>query len=493
MRLFFTRPDSEIVAAPAPLGMMSLSAYLRKYRGKDDFILYDARVRYTSNDRLVKIIKEYKPDILCITSFSLEAETSHDLAARVKAALPGCKIFIGGPYPTSDPQTVIQDQNFDIAFIGEGERSLLAVLNTIEKGEPLEAIKGIAFRQNGRIINTGYPEMIEDLDEVPIPAWDLIDLEYCFSRKGKRSMMNKLQRRNRAVSVFTTRGCPYQCTYCHNVFGKKLRKHSVDFVLEELKLLQQNYGVQEIEFLDDIFNMDMERAAAIFDRMEMEGLRFDITFPNGLRSERLNEELLRKFKRGGVYWITVAIESGSPRIQKEIKKNVDLKKAQENIALISKMGINCNGFFMMGFLNETEEDIRKTIDFAVRSRLVIASFFILTPFPNTAIYNQALEQGVDMTARFSDYHDISVNLSKVPTKRLWQLKKMAYRKFYFSPKRIYLILRANPFRVGLLEGILYLFKMVFTGRELRRKRNQGIEPIPETAALSVECVENKSP
>lgn len=484
MRIFFTRPDSEIVAAPAPLGAMSLAAYIRKHRTGDELGLFDARIHYTGNQELTSIVKDFNPDILCITAFSLEAEVTHDLAARIKGVLPDCKIFLGGPYPTSDPDQAIADANIDMVFIGEGEVSFLSVLNALDNAGSFEDIEGIAFRKNGEVVNNGFPELIDDLDEIPVPAWDLVDLDFIYSRKGKRAMMNKLQRSNKAVSVFTTRGCPYQCTYCHNVFGKKLRKRSAGHVIEELKLLQEKYGVRELEFLDDIFNMDMDRAHQIFDKMADERLHFDITFPNGLRSERLDEPLLRKFKKGGVYWITVAIESGSPRIQKLIKKNVNLVKAQNNIDLIYKVGINCNGFFMMGFLDETEEEIRETIDFAAKSKLAIASFFILTPFPNTEIYNQALEAGKDMTARYSDYHDISVNLSTVSNKRLWQLNKMAYRKFYFSPKRVFLILKANPFRVGLLEGILYLFRMVLTGRELRKKKDFPYEPIPETAVLA---------
>ncbi|RJP80625.1 MAG: radical SAM protein [Candidatus Zixiibacteriota bacterium] len=483
MRLFFTRPDSPITAAPVPLGMMSLAAYLRQHRHGDEYRFYDARVRLTPNEQLVPLIAEYRPDLVCITAFSLEADLAHDLARRVKQALPGCRVFLGGPYATSDPLVAIQDENIDMVFIGEGETTLLAVLNALEAGQPLDGIKGIAFRRDGQPVSNGYPDMIDDLDALPPPAWDLLDFEPYFSRRGKRPMMNKLQRSPRGVSLFTTRGCPYRCSYCHNVFGKKLRKRSVENVIAELKLLHDTYGVRELEFLDDIFNLDMERAAAIFDGMARENLHFHITFPNGLRAEYLTDELLRKFKDGGVYWITVAIESGSPRIQKAIHKNVDLIKAQANIDRISRLGINCNGFFMMGFLDETEEEIRQTINFAVQSRLVIASFFILTPFPNTEIYNEAVAAGHDMTARYSDYHDVAVNLSKVPTKRLWQLKKMAYRKFYLSPKRIYLIIRANPFRVGLLEGIFYLFKMVFTGRELKKSSGSSeTSPVTGTAA-----------
>ena len=281
-------------------------------------------------------------------------------------------------------------------------------------------------------------------------------------------MMNMLPWSNRAVSVFSTRGCPYSCTYCHNVFGKKLRKHSTEHVIEELKWLRKNYGVEEVEFLDDIFNMDMERTNEIFDRMAEDDLHFHITFPNGIRAERLDEPLLRKFKKGGVYWITVAIESGSPRIQKEIKKNIDLEKAMANIDLISRVGINSHAFFMMGFPGETEEDLLQTIDFAVRSKLVIASFYFLTPFPNTEIYNQALANGHNMNVSYSDYSSISVNLTKVSRERLRQLNRMAYRKFYFSIKRIILNMKANPFRRGLIEDLVHLLKTAVFGLGLRK-------------------------
>jgi radical SAM superfamily enzyme YgiQ (UPF0313 family) len=134
-------------------------------------------------------------------------------------------------------------------------------------------------------------------------------------------------------------------------------------------------------------------------------------------------------------------------------------------------------------MDETEEEILQTINFAVQSRLVIASFFILTPFPNTEIYNMALEAGYDMHAHYSDYHNIAVNLTKVPSQRLWQLKRLANRKFYFSFKRIYLILRANPFRVGLWDGVWYLLKMAFSGREFKKNASSSELQVPKGAAL----------
>ncbi|MBL7190052.1 B12-binding domain-containing radical SAM protein [bacterium] len=469
MRIFLTRPDSDIPAAPPPLGAMCLAAYIRQFRD-DEIKIYDARARMASPEEAAEEAKNFDPDVVGISSFSMERDVSFALAKAVKKVKPSVKVFIGGPFPSSDPEGALSEAAIDAAFIAEGEQSFLHALNSLESSGEIEPADGIALRKNGGVIVKGKPGLIEDLDSLPVPAWDLAGLDYYFHKPKKRPMMNRLPRHRHGASVFTTRGCPYGCSYCHNIFGKITRKRSPEKVIEELRILYHDYGVRELEFLDDIFNVDMKRAGRIFDLMETERLKFNITFPNGLRAELMNDELLDKFRRNGVYWITFAIESGSPRIQKEIKKNVNLPKAKANIELAAKKGINVNGFFMMGFLNETDEDIMQTIEFAASTRLIIASFFILTPFPNTEIYDQAAAAGHNMLANYSDYHDLSVNLSKVSNERLWQLKRLAYKKFYLNFKRVWYILKANPFKIGLFDGIWMLIKMVVWGKEILKRK-----------------------
>ena len=470
MRIFLTRPDSDIPAAPTPLGALSLAAYLRQHR-RDEIKILDARSLMLPPDKVAKEARNFKADIVGVSSFSMEAPQSFALARAVKDVLPGAKVLLGGPFPTSDPEGALKEPAVDAVFIGEGEKSFLQFIEIYDKTGEIQPLEGVAVRENGKIAGLHRHGFIDDLDQLPYLAWDLIDLEYYFYKPKKRPLMNRLPKNRRGVSIFTSRGCPYGCTYCHNVFGKKTRFRSPRKVVEELKMLYHDYGVRELEFLDDIFNIDIKRSKEIFDLMHREEIKFHITFPNGLRAELFDEELVDKFKRGGVYWVTFAIESGAPRIQKEIRKNLNLEKARRNIELVSRRNINVNGFFMMGFLHETEEDIRRTIDFAVSTRLIIASFFILTPFPNTEIYDQALAAGFNMSGDFYDYHNISVNISNVPTKRLWQLKRLAYRRFYFSPKRIGLILRANPFKIGLLDGIWMLIRMAVFGREILKKKS----------------------
>lgn len=469
MKIFLTRPDSDIPAAPPPLGAMSLAAYIREFRS-DEIKIYDARARRASPDEVGEEALKFDADVIGISAFSMEKDVSFALARAAKKVKPSAKVLIGGPFPSSDPEGALSEPAIDAAFIAEGEQSFLSALNSLEQYGEVKPAQGIALKREGKVTGHEYAGFIEDIDSLPIPAWDLVELEYYFEKPLKRPMMNRLPRHRRGASVFTTRGCPFRCTYCHSLFGKKTRKRSCDKVLEELKLLYYEFGVRELEFLDDIFNVDMKRAKKMFDMIEEEGLKFNITFPNGLRAEMLDDELLEKFKRNGVYWITFAIESGSPRIQKEIQKNINLPKAKANIKLAAKKGINVNGFFMMGFLAETEEDIMQTIKFAASSRLIIASFFILTPFPNTKIYEQALAAGYNMKANYSDYHEVAVNLSGVPDNKLWRLKRLAYKKFYLNPKRVWYIIKANPFKIGLFDGIWMLIKMVVWGREILKRK-----------------------
>lgn len=470
MKIFFTRPDSDIPAAPPPLGAMCLAAYIRQYRN-DEMKIFDARSYMASPEETASAAKLFGADVVCISSFSMEAPQAFAVARAVKSILPKAVVLMGGPFPSSDPVGALKEPAIDAVVQGEGEQPLLSILNSLDAAGEILPGQGVVIRKNGSYEGVGNPGLIDDLETLPIPAWDLVDMENYHNKPKKRPLMNRLPKSKKGASVFTTRGCPYGCTYCHNIFGKKTRKRNSLQVIEELKLLYHKYGVRELEILDDIFNYDIKRAKDIFDMIRDEGLKFHITFPNGLRAELMDEELVDKFRKNGVYWMTFAIESGSPRIQKEIRKNLNLEKARRNIELAASRGINVNGFFMMGFLNETEEDIKKTIDFAVSSRLIIASFFILTPFTGTEIYHQAELQGHFMQGEFYDYHNVSINISKVPTKRLWELKRLAYRRFYFSPKRVWYIMKANPFSVGLLDGIWMLMKMAFTGREILKKKS----------------------
>jgi radical SAM superfamily enzyme YgiQ (UPF0313 family) len=451
---------------------MYLASYLRKARpGRDEVHVLDARSELTPETGVADTIERVRPDLVGITSFTMEGETAHRYAALAKAHAPGCVVVVGGPYGTSDSTTILKDANVDFTARGEGELMLVQMLDYLEAsttsaGNGGSRIpSGISYRQDGRVVEGAFPELIQNIDEIPYPAWDLIDLEKYFGFGKIRRAANMMQTKKRGISIFSTRGCPYRCTYCHNVFGKKLRKRSVVNVLGEIGWLVERFGIQEIEFIDDVFNLDRERAKAICDGIIRTGWKLMLSFPNGLRADQMDEELVDKMRRAGTYRINYAIESGSPRVQKMIRKNLNLPRAQEIIEYTTRRGISTGGFFMLGFRDETEEEVWNTIRFALESKLHTANFYILTPFPNTPMYEEAMAAGFAMQAINSDYSAVSTNLSKMSNADLERLRKMAFRRFYFNPKRIWSIIRSTPSLWVLFRNFLSTVRISFAGRD----------------------------
>lgn len=443
---------------PPPLGLLYLAAQLRRL-GDHEARIIDGRLLRIGSDELIERVAEFDPDVIAITSLTLEGPEAHRIAAASKERWPDRPVILGGPYTTSDPEKSTSDPKVDFCFFGEAELSFTRWVEAMVDGSDFSPVPGIAYRQNGTVRRTPHSGFIEDLDNIPFPAWDLIDFDEYFRKKFMYTpTMSQVPMHKRVVPMVTSRGCPYRCTYCHNIFGKKIRKRSVENVIEELQLLRDRYDIQEIEFIDDIFNLDIPRAKAIFQKIADNNLGLSFSFPNGLRSDSFDEELLDIMKRAGVYRLVFAIESGSKRIQKEVRKNLNLEKAQANIELAQKKGFYLGGFFILGFPTETEKEVWETINFALESRLHTANIFILTPFPGTDVWQQALEAGLQVDGDFRNYYQVSLNLSNVPSERLDELRRLALAKFYLNPIRlIRLALKTPKFFQKSLEFAVILF------------------------------------
>lgn len=461
MKILLIRPHSFIPSAAPPLGLLYLTSYIEKFSAHDVKIC-DARYHEYNYDAIEEIIREEKPDLVGLTALSVEAEETHEIAARSKRAVPDAVYVVGGPYVTSDYTQVMTDPNVDFAVIGEGERSFLQLINALQNGEAYHHIREIAYRQDGKVVKTDTLEYIENLDELPYPAWDAIDLELYFKhrKRGKRTSSNQHQMKKRVLPIQTSRGCPFHCNYCHNLFGKRLRYRSIENVIGELRLMHDKYRVEEIEMMDDTFNVDLNRAKAIFRRIIEEKFDFKISFTNGLRADRFDDELLDLFKKAGVYRIVVAIESANPRIQKSIRKNVNLEKARENIIKAARRNFSVGAFFMIGFKDETEEEVQNTINWAINTPLHTATFSIMTPFPNTDIWHELRAEGHNLSADYKHFSKVSLNVSKVPSERLEKLRQLGYKKFYLNPKRILSIMRTTPWRDRFFEKLIILFGII---------------------------------
>jgi radical SAM superfamily enzyme YgiQ (UPF0313 family) len=419
--------------------------------------ILDMKVEDWTPETCVEELVKLKPDVVGLSAMTYEAGCMHAVAKLVRAQLPHVKIVCGGPHPSVAADDVMKDENVDLVVRGEGEFIFADVLDGIaDERTDWAGCEGVTWRNAaGEIVAEPDRAPPKDLDEMPFPAWDLVGhVKYHTVPRGGVIYAHK-----EFATMFSSRACPWRCTYCHNSYGKTFRERSAEHVLAEIDYLVKEHGVRELVFMDDIFNFRPERAKKIAQGLIDRDYKLALTFPNGFRGDILDEELVVLLKRAGMYRCMVAVESAVPRIQKVMKKNLRIEKVRDIVDFIARQGIMVHGAFMLGFPSETEEEMERTIDWAASSAFHTAAFFRVIPFKGTELFGQVQHAGYDLPSDWSAYepYQTDINLSEVPERRILKLRKRAYRRFYFSPKRLARIFKLIPQKSHMLPYLALLF------------------------------------
>ncbi len=466
--LIKARIDDHRGEASAPAqGTMTLGAMAREcgwdVRCIDTYLLDDADAAIRAG------LAEFPADVVGLSALTAENRSMHHFAHVVRDAHPDAIILAGGAHASAEPESTAENSSVDAAVIGEGELTLRDILGRIDAGEDWKTVDGLAFRDaNGVVRRTAPRASLEDLDQLPPPAWDLTDIDAYATRRGM-SMAGV----RRYMAITTSRGCPYRCSYCHDIQGKRFRSHSPAYVLRMMDDLRENHGVYDFDITDDIFNFDAPRMLEICDGMIERGdVRF--TCPNGIRVDRMTVDQAERMADAGCQYVAIAIETATPRLQKQIRKHLRFDKVLPVIETFTRRKVFTSGFFMLGFPTETEEELRATIDFATTSKLHAAHFFVVTPFGGTEMHEQVVgvmgEEATELTGSgmfFRPKH----NLSAIPDRRFYQLRASAYLRFYLNPKRVARVIDAHPRRNNLVQ---YFTTMVLRD-VLRVEPGQALE------------------
>ncbi len=447
LRLFLANVARRSTTYPLttpPMGILSLAAYLRTKFPLEIKLVNQKVENYTTHELASQAI-QFKPDIVGFGVMTTAAHQMPELTRLVRQARPNALIVLGGPHISAFEEKVLEQVDADVAVMGEGELSLEEVIKAHLDGGDFSTIPGLIWRnKDGAVIrNPGQMPLIDDLDILPMPAYDLIDL----TKYWRLQSMPPVARR-RYVSLVSSRGCPYQCMWCHKIFGKRFRGHSAERIVDEIEYFTKRYGIDDVEFLDDIFNMDRQRVVDVAEEVHRREIKLRLALPNAVRTDILTEDVVDALKSMNLYWCSFALETGSPRLQEYTGKRLNIPKFLAGVELCAKKGIFTNGFAMLGFPSESQQEMQLTIDTMANSRLHTASFFTVTPFPNTKLYQVVKERFPERLEKVN-YGDTNfamarVNLSDVPDDVLFASQRRANRQFFLNPSRIFRIIRDYP-------------------------------------------------
>lgn len=442
-----------------PLGIFYLAAYVR-LQGYDVSVI-DAEADNLSARKITEMIEALNFNVLGISSTTVAFHRSLELAETAKKRFPDMPIIIGGPHVSSQPCHPLEFLAFDFGVRNEGELTLVELLNALERDRDFEQIPGLIFRYENRIQVNPQRPYIRKIDTIPFPAYDLIsDLK---KYTPPPSNFKKMP----VANIITSRGCPYQCTFCdNNTFGRKTRLRSADNIAAEIEMLCRRYGVREIAFVDDTFTVNKKRIYQLFHEIQRKKLYFPWTCM--ARIDTVDADLLTFMRNNGCWHISFGIESGSQKILHLIKKKIDLEQTENVIEICHKLGILTKGFFMMGHPAETNETLDQTIDFAVKLKLDDIVVTINTPMPGSEQFKDAEKYGsIDMTdwGKFNYWNPVFVP-EGLTRGILLKKHQLIYRKFYLRPRILWRYFLSFLSK----EGITRFFKILLASRFLFQSR-----------------------
>lgn len=329
-------------------------------------------------------IARFAPDIVGITMLTTAFKAAQNVAQIAKRLYPGLKVVVGGVHPTLDPEEVLGHDEFDYAIRGEGEFSLLELV----QGREPKDIQGLSYKKNGQLINNVARPFIKDLDILPFPSRDSftnganhVDLGY----------------------VMTGRGCPYSCSYCVSpkIWQRVTRFRSVPNVVDELEYLKSSFGSQVVRFVDDTFNLDKRRAKELCQRMIDKGL--NLKWICEARVDRLDRDLVSLMVKAGCVRVKLGVESGSDRILKMVGKGFNTATIRSGVSIVKEFGLPLTVYLMVGFPGETDAELRQTIALAKELDADYYSLSVLSPYYGTQMWKQWEESGKKIDKQHWEY------------------------------------------------------------------------------------------
>jgi len=415
--------------ATPPLGLLYLAGELQRL-GRDEAAVLDAQVHRPDDALIRKKIASFSPDVVGVTALSFTMPDVLAVCGMAKEA--GATTVLGGPHPHIYPEETAALEGVDYVLMGEGEKSLPALLDCIRDERTPDDVPGAVWLENGKVRRGPPPSFIENLDTLRLPARELTDV---------RAYTSVLARTGPVTTMMSSRGCPHRCLFCDRPhLGSKFRARSPESVVEEIERCL-GMGIREILFYDDNFAAGRERAMQIARLIISRGLK--VTFDVRLRVTDLDPGLASALKRAGCDRVHLGVESGDPEILKTLRKAITVEDARAGFENARKAGMRTLAYFLVGSPGETRQTVNRSIRLAKELKPDYVHFSLLMPFPGTDLYRMGLEKGLWDGDPWLEFARNPTREFRAPVwnenfsrEELIGLTLGAYRSFYRDPAYI---------------------------------------------------------
>jgi len=392
----------------------------------------DAEAEQIGFEGIKKRLEEYQPEVIGFQTYCANLRRCRKVAEQIKKLNPQSVVVFGGVQATLFPEEQLTDNLVDIVVTGEGEVPFKALLKVIESNGDLKNVPGIVYRdESGDFIHTKRAPLIKNLDEIPFPALHLFPMDAYHSSAQLRG--------NRTLHLFTSRGCPFNCSYCSGdlVFGKSFRFRSPEKVIEDIRHMINHYGIDSIQFYDETFTVNRQRVFDLCDAMDENGL--NISWACFTRVDLVDEELLTRMSKSGCYQIFFGVETGVERLLKIIRKGTTFDQARNAFKLCRKLGIETVASFMLTLPTETIEDTEKSIQFGLELDPDYVYWLSFVPYPGNDLADLAEQTGTiinDDPTTYNVFNEVVYVPEGRSEEEIRKTIAQAYRRFYLRPKYI---------------------------------------------------------
>lgn len=453
MKVLFIKPPQTAskykfmgVIAP-PLGIAYMAGVLQE--NNIDVEILDASAEDMDFKDVEKELLKRKPDLVALTALTPTIGRALETAQVVKETLPDSIVVMGGYHPTFNFIETLEDENVDIVIRGEGEYIMLNLVQALENQSSLHDVKGIVFEDKNSkeiVVNPEAP-LIQDLDELPFPALNLLPMK----------KYRLLDMDTHMTTMITTRGCPMQCSFCSSaaMHGKKIRERSVENIVDEIEYLKTNYDIDTIAFMDDTFTLKKRKVMAICDEILKRNI--EIMWGCTSRVDTLDEKLLKKMKEAGCITIFIGVESADQQQLDNMCKNTTIAKIENAFKIAHKLKIRTIASVALGMPGDTKEIMNKTVKFVHKLKPNYAIYSLATPYPGTRFYKEAFEKNLIKIKDWSKYTLITPILETIDCSLndMRKIQAKAFMKFYLRPHYIIRqFLQDGPYLLKTIFGVI---------------------------------------